>query len=644
MISDKNRLVEGISSFIGGANSSVDPSLLPPNQFSWGQNISVRGGFPRTRPGFKFIKAIPNGVIQAAAHFKSTSNEELISLIDGRLYSLRPEFPDEPILDITPKNESTNYISRRGSIVSANNFAVIQDGTSSPIVYTGASSYRSNRILDPLENYIELACTIGANNPRISASSTSGLFPGMLVQASRGVEDNTIIVSVDTATEVTLSKPCTVTGLGLLKFFSPGPLQLDVSIPTGSVMAFGNGRLWVGHGNELYAGDLSGSYSGAEIRFSETQYLSGGGSFSFESEITALGFLPGADTSTGQGDLIVFTKNEISAIRSNIFDRTTWQSTPGMQRKLFLGGGAESQDSVIVTDNDIYYKAIDGIRSLIQTFQDTKQRNVSLADSIEASRVMNYETQRWIKDSPSTYFQGRALHGCAPKIQKVYNSNTDYNIVFTKIVSQDFTPGVYEGNYPPVYDGEWTGLQVCKFATGTFNGVEKCYALVCGSDGNNAIYEITSEDYYDTLPDEVNGTKKSFISAYVEMRRMGMELPFEIKELMRADISFSEIYGNLTWSFDFAPDYYPVFLAVQTGSIAFATESGTLASCAPFDLALGYYNVRTIKPVDTCVIGVNRKARFAYLFQPKVSWVGHAKLALFRLHASRKDISDLGEC
>jgi hypothetical protein len=121
-------------------------------------------------------------------------------------------------------------------------------------------------------------------------------------------------------------------------------------------------------------------------------------------------------------------------------------------------------------------------------------------------------------------------------------------------------------------------------------------------------------------------------------------LPFEIKELMRADISFSEIYGNLTWSFDFAPDYYPVFLAVQTGSIAFAVESGILASCAPFDLALGYYNVRTIKPVDTCVIGVNRKARFAYLFQPKVSWVGHAKLALFRLHASRKDISDLGEC
>lgn len=644
MISDKNRLVEGISSFIGGANSSVDPSLLPPNQFSWGQNISIRGGFPRSRPGFKFIKAIPNGVIQGAAYFKSTSNEELLSLIDGKLYSLRPDAPDQPVLNITPANETNNFVSRKACIVAAHNFAVIQDGISSPIVYTGSSSYRSNRILDPLESYVELACTIGANNPRISASSTSGLFPGMLVQASRGLQDNTIIISVDSATEVTLSKNCTLTGLGLLKFFPPGPLQLDVSIPTGSVMAFGNGRLWVGQGNELYAGDLAGSYSGSEIRFSETQYLSGGGSFSFESDITALGFLPGADTSTGQGDLIVFTQSEIYAIRSNIFDRTAWQSTPGMQRKLFLGGGAESQDSVIITDNDIYYKAMDGIRSLTQTFQDTKQRNVSLADSIEASRIMDYETPRWIKNSPSTYFENRALHGCAPKIQKVYNSTTDYNIVFTKIVPQDFTPGVYEGNYPPVYDGEWTGLQVCKFVVGSFQGVEKCFALVCGSDGNNAIYEITSEDYYDTLLNEENEPVKSSISSYIEMRRMAMELPFEIKELIRADISFSEIYGDLTWSFDFAPDYYPVFLSVQTGNIAFATESETISSCAPFDLALGYYNVRTIKPVDTCVIGVNRKARFAYLFQPKVSWVGHARLALFRLHASRKDISDLGEC
>jgi hypothetical protein len=644
MISDKNRLVEGVTSFIGGANSSVDPSLLPPSQYSWSRNVVIRGGFPRSRPGFRFVKAIPDGVIQTASYFRNTSGPELISLINGRLYNLRPEVPTGSILDITPGNETRNYVSRNACMVAANNFLVVQDGLSSPIVYTGFSSYRSNRILDPSESYVELSCTIGANNPRISMASTAGLFPGMLVLASRGIQANTIIVSVDSATELTLSKNCTLTGLGAVKFYPPGQLQIDVSIPTGSVMAYGNGRLWVAQGNVLFAGDLSGSYSGAEIRFSENQYLSGGGGFSFETDITGLAFLPGSDTSTGQGDLIVFTRNSISAIRSNIFNRTEWQATQGMQRKLFLNGGAESQDSIIITNNDVYYKALDGVRSLRQTYQETKHANVTLADSIEANRVLSYETQEWIQYSPSIYFEERALHGCSPKIQKVYNSNTEYNIVFTKIVSQDFNPGVYEGNYPPVYDGEWTGLQVCKLISGVFDGKEKCYALVCGSDGHNALYQITSNDDFDTYLGDNSQTYSQPISSFVEMRRMAMESPFEIKELMRADLGFSEISGSLTWNFEFAPDYYPVFLQVQSGAVEFETQSQNLSSCSPFDLAPGYANIRTIKPPDSCVTGVNRKARFGYLFQPRISWTGSAKLTLFRLHASRKDISDLGEC
>ena len=271
MIKDPNRLVEGIESFIGGANSSVDPALLPPNQFSWGENVSIRGGYPRSRPGFKFVKAIPNGVIQGAHYFKSPSVDELVTLINGRLFSVQPADASAPVLDVTPATETNNYISRQASFAAANNFLVVQDGVSSPIVYTGSSSYRSERILEEISSYVELQVTMGANNPRINVSASAGLFPGMLVQAARGVPPNTIIVSVDTATEVTLNNNCTLTALATVKFFPPGPLQANVSIPVGSVMAFGNGRLWVARGNQLFAGDLAGSYAGAEVRFSEIQ-------------------------------------------------------------------------------------------------------------------------------------------------------------------------------------------------------------------------------------------------------------------------------------------------------------------------------------------------------------------------------------
>lgn len=644
MIKDPNRLVEGITSFIGGANSSVDPALLPENQYSWGINVRVRGGYPKTRPGFKFIKALPNGVIQGASYFKTRSDEELISMIDGRLYNLQPTKSSAAVLDITPANETNNIVTRRASMVAANDYLVVQDGVSPPIVYTGSSSFRSENILEETDSVITLNCTLGANNPRMNVSSTAGLYPGMLAQAARGIPANSVIVSVDSSTEITMSLPCTLTALAEVKFFPPGSLQLDVSIPVGNIMAFGNGRLWVASRNELFAGDLAGSYPGSEIRFSETQYLSGGGSFSFSDDITGLAFLPGSDTSTGQGDLVVFTRNDIGAIKSYVFDRSQWQTTQGMQRRLFLGGGAESPDAMIVTNNDIFFRSLDGVRSLIQTVQEAKHGTVSLADSIEANRVIKYDTERWIRYAPAAYFDNRALHGCTPKVQKVAGDPTSYNIVFTKIVTQDFNPGVYQGNYPPIYDGEWTGLQVCKFAVGVFDGEKRCFAVVCGSDGNNALYEVTTDDYYDTVPDGVGGTTSLDISSSVEFRRMDLGVPFEVKELFRADISFSDIYGAVTWSLDFAPDYYPTFLPVQTGSVEFDTETSSISTCSPPELALGYANIRTVKPSDSCVTGVGRKARFGYLFQPKMSWTGHARLALFRMHALRKDASDLGEC
>jgi hypothetical protein len=643
MIKDQNRLVEGVVSFIGGANSSVDAALISATQYSWAENIVIRGGYPKSRPGFKFIKAIPNGVIQGASYYRNNSVEELVSLIDGRLYSLIPTNPSGAVLDVTPAGETNNYISRRAAFAVANNFLVIQDGVSSPIVYSGASSFRSRNILQELESFIELQTAIGANNPRVNVSSTAGLFPGMLVQAARGIIPGTIVVSIDSSSQVTLNNNCTLTAISTAKFFPPGPLQLNVSIPIGPIMVFGNGRLWIANGNQLFAGDLTGSYSGAEIRFSETQYLTGGGSFSFDSEITGLAFLPGSNTTTGQGDLVVFTRDQVSAVRSSVFDRTQWQSTPGMQRRIFLNGGAESADSMIVTNNDVYFRSLEGIRSFLQVEQDTKVSNITLVDSLEANRVLLYDTERWVKYSPAVYFDDRALYGCAPKIQKINGSSTSFNVVFSKLVSQDFNPGLYQGNIPPSYDGEWTGLQVCKLVVGVFDAVKRCFALVCGSDGNNALYEITYDDYSDTIPNGESTTALP-IQSFVELRRLPFETPFEIKELVRADLGFSEIYGNVSWTFEFSPDYYPTFFPVQTGQISFQTETQSLDGCAPSELALGYQNIRTIKPSDSCVTGIGRKARFGYLFQPKISWTGHAKLSVFRLHASRKDGSDLGEC
>ena len=644
MINDPNRLVEGVTSFIRGANSSLDPALLPDNQFSWGVNVRIRDGYPKTRAGFKFVKSIPNGVIQTAGYFKNQSTEDVLAMVNGRVYSLLPKDPTASVVDITPAGESNNYISRKATMVQVNDSMVIQDGVSPAIVYNGAQSYRSKLILDEVQP-IELNCTIGANNARINVSSTSGLYPGMLLKALRGIPENTTIVSIDSDTTITVSNTCSITALAAVKFYPPGPLYTDVSIPVGLYTAYGNGRLWVARGNELFAGDLAGSYDGAELRFSETNYLTGGGSFTFNAPITGLAFLPGPDTATGQGDLVVFTKTDIHCIRASIFDRNLWQSTEGMVRRIFIGRGAESHDSIVAIGNDLYFRSLDGIRSLMYTIALGKRSALSFSNSLEATRVVATDTERWLNLAPTILYDSRVLFGAAPKIQVIDGpAGLNYNVVFTKLISKDFNVGIANFDTPPAYDGEWTGLQICKLVEGIFDDRRRAFAIVCGPDQNNALYEFQLDSYYDEIPDGNGGITQLPVSCAVEYRRIDFHIPFEPKELLRADLIFSEIYGNVNWSLEYAPDFFPSFYPIQSGTISFDTETQTLSTQSPPDLALGYKTIRTVKPSDDCVTGVGRRSRIAYMFQPKISWTGYAKLAALRLHVMRKDISDLGEC
>lgn len=652
MISDQNRLTEGMGSFLGGANSAVDPALISENQYSWGENIVVRDGFPKTRPGFKFIKLLPPGVIQGACYFTNRirNTQDLIALIDGKLYDLSPLEASTEARDISPAGETSPFISQKASLVQANAFLVSQDGTSPAIVYDGATSFRSQgktQLASPAVTIID--AVLGANNNLIAVPNVVGIEVGMLVASNSGaVQENTFITSFDiTNSTITLSKDATRTIVTTLLFYSPGIVRDNISIPVGSLVAYGNGRLWVANNNNLFAGDLVGSSLNAEIKFTETIYLTGGGSFYFNENITGLVFLPGQDNSVGQGDLIVFTQNAIYAIRATNYDRTTWQTTPGMQRKIFVGRGSKNQESIIVTDRDIYFRSLEGIRSLSQTI--TGFGVLSFSDSLEAARVMSFDTERWLSYAPGALFDSRYLLGGAPKIQRITDANGNYtgrfNIVFSKIVSKDFIAGSVLNAPVPVFDGEWNGFQICKLVEGTFDNSRRCFAITCDSDGKNCLYEVTLADYADEIkPSRSAGVVTTPIECSVETKRFSFGTPFDIKTLMRADVGFTDVYGDVTWNLKYSPDFVNLFYSIQEKTIPNEQETPVLTTQSPPDLPYGFRTVRTVKPESVCLDPTNRLSNFGYMFQAKLYWEGQAKLALFRLHASRKDISDLGEC
>jgi len=69
-------------------------------------------------------------------------------------------------------------------------------------------------------------------------------------------------------------------------------------VPRGKMMAYGNGRLLVALRNgRIKAGNIKdGEILGSELKFTETQYLLGGGSFSTPKEITGMKFISSSFT------------------------------------------------------------------------------------------------------------------------------------------------------------------------------------------------------------------------------------------------------------------------------------------------------------------------------------------------------------
>jgi hypothetical protein len=601
VIRDQNRIVEAAESFIGGANSSIDPAIIELNQFSWGTNIQIRGGYPRTRPGFRFITSLPGGKIQGALYYPSRSGENIAFCVSGRLYTIDPTAASPVSLDVTPVSGGNNPSVPISYLVNAGGYLVVQDGQSPAIVYTGRNSYRSVGILEDVPSTVKVVGSMALNTYRLTLENTGSLFPGMLVQASRGLLSQTRIVSVDSATAITLDKPVQVTAFAEFSFYTPGPLQQSIGIPVGGPMVYGNGRLWIARNNELYAGDLVNSYVDAQLRFSEILYLTGGGAFGFDDTITALGIVPGPDTTTGEGDLVVFTKKSVNAVRSYIYNRELWQDTVGMQRFVFDGVGEVSHQSLAGTANDLYFRARAGIMAFRKTTAEKMTSAVILTDSAEAARVLDFDTDRWIQYSDAVFFDRRYLLCASPVVQPVHPSYSGgYNIVHRSLVSADLAPGSLRGEaLPAAYDGEWTGLQISKLIVGSFQNRERCYALCCGTDGHNAIYEVTTDDVCDT---DSSNTKISITSG-IEFRRMSFASPEEVKELVRADIGFSDIFGPnvspsatqdsplFSWTFSFRPDYFPTFFTVQTGSTEVITgNSVPLSTTVPQNLRPAYLN------------------------------------------------------
>ena len=316
-------------------------------------------------------------------------------------------------------------------------------------------------------------------------------------------------------------------------------------VPLGTAMAFGNGRLWVAvRSNELVAGDIKTRVFQSELKFTESQYFSGGGAFYFPFAINALAFVP-ASGAAGYGSLMVFGKNQTHGVRADIAQRDLWPDYPGFIQPILLNTGAASQFSMTEANQDLFWRDGDGgVRSLRTAVVAEAGGPGNTPLSREIARIVDFESEHRLGACSAVLFDNRYLMTASPFIN-IHNQTS-----FRDIVSLDFAPlASNRGKAPPAYDGEWDGLNFVRLVKGSFRGEERAFALTTDDDGNNRLWEIVEEgtrDRYETCSGEDLIQQESPVPMTIEFPSRDFGDPSTRKRLERCDVYLQNMEGEMT--------------------------------------------------------------------------------------------------
>jgi hypothetical protein len=314
----------------------------------------------------------------------------------------------------------------------------------------------------------------------------------------------------------------------------------DNEVPVGTAMAYGKGRLWVARASQYFGGDLvySDQTYGRDsvIRFTENTFLNEGGAFAVpDGPITGMAFAANLDTSLGDGDLLVSTLSNIHAFSAPI-DRTVWKNMEQpLQRYAVRSFGAVNQESMVLVNGDVIYRAPDGIRSVQYSRRDFTMWGQTPI-SRQVIRALRYDTGEWLTEASGVNFDNRLLMTIQPQLDHAHG------YWHRGLVSLDYhrVTGMAD-NLPPVWEGVWTGVRILRIITIEVNRCTRCYVFSLSDEGKIQLWEITKDDLFDR-----NALDDIQINWITESRGMTFERPSVLKRLMGCVQWFDRIAGEVS--------------------------------------------------------------------------------------------------
>lgn len=468
--------------------------------------------------------------------------------------NLAPRFTRDSTASTRPWPDQ-NHKTRRHYFAQTDKFLIIQDGINRPFIFDGSYIRRSyiegNPALSRGTN------STGAIQSILISSRGSGYTAAPTVTISappQGGTQATATASISASGQLN-SITITNSGSGYLSqptitiTSSNGPgsgaraysiLNPPKEVPIGSLMAYGQGRLFVANSNrfEIFALDLVGSHVNAAtgttstgtvyypmsdprmsvILNTENTYLSEGGSLlapSFMGKIVSLRVLPVQNTTAGQGQLFAFCEFGAASFKVSAA-RNSWGSTQDFQVILFKDIGSVGPDAFAQVNGDLFFRATDGLRSY---------RNASAEFAAYGNTGMSAEMDRFMKNEPVHLMygttcgyssEGRLLITAIPQEKQLENENSLPKLYFKAVVCLDFnSQNGSLGKTSAAYDGIWTGLDFVHILSGEFGRRPRTYFLAYSCD-LLSLWEVNSKFAEDRpvggvdlslSPSEMTGTR-----------------------------------------------------------------------------------------------------------------------------------------
>lgn len=414
-------------------------------------------------------------------------------------------------------------------------------------------------------------------------------------------------------------------------------------IPTAEPMVYYMGRLWLALGREYLAGDIvrgpSGTapyqYRDSILKMTENTYLALGGTFIVPTNagnIRALAFPANLNTALGEGQLLVFTREQIYSVNV-VPTRAAWATlSEPIQRVAQINFGTTSDRSIVGVNGDLFFQSPDGIRSFIQAVRDFDQWG-DVAISVEEQRAIEGNDRALLRFGSGIDFNNRLLQTCLPYL-------TDVGVAHHGLMPLNFDLiSTLASSLPPAWEGLNEGLAILRVLKGDFGGRQRAFALARGQSGAIEVWEIT-----DYAQEDENLSGDSRISWRFETPSYTWSKPFELKELDTLEIWLDRLYGNVEFTVEFRPDQWPCFEPwtkwIECAPRNNCEDCGVLLPCEyPEQIYPMQYRATIVlpKPPTRCATSQSRPLHLGYSFQFRISIKGHCRIRGLMVHAFPKD-------